>query len=96
MATGELERHLPQNVLMPVVVTGASGLIGVAAVTAFSRRSPEVRAYVRRPEATEEARASGADAEADRLRPRLSTQLLTIILPRADLRQAFRTTTKPF
>lgn len=45
---------------MPVVVTGASGLIGRAAVRAFARTSPEVRAYVRRPDATEELRALGA------------------------------------
>ena len=37
----ELERHLPQNVLMPVVVTGASGLIGVAAVTGLSQAAAD-------------------------------------------------------
>jgi uncharacterized protein YbjT (DUF2867 family) len=45
---------------MPVVVTGASGLIGRAAVSAFARISPEVRAYVRRPEAAGPVRALGA------------------------------------
>jgi uncharacterized protein YbjT (DUF2867 family) len=45
---------------MPVVVTGASGLIGRAAVAAFARVSPEVRAYVRRPEAADPLRALGA------------------------------------
>src|SRR5438309_8957771 len=42
---------------MPVVVTGASGLIGRSAVRAFARRSPEVRAYVRRAERGEPLRA---------------------------------------
>src|SRR5207249_679311 len=45
---------------MPVVVTGASGLIGRAAVRAFAARSPEVRAYVRDPGAAEDLRALGA------------------------------------
>ena len=45
---------------MPVVVTGASGLIGRAAVAAFARVSPEVRAYVRRPEAVDPLRELGA------------------------------------
>jgi NADH dehydrogenase len=36
---------------MPVVVTGASGMIGRLAVAAFGRASPEVRAYVRRKDA---------------------------------------------
>jgi uncharacterized protein YbjT (DUF2867 family) len=47
---------------MPVVVTGASGLIGREAVRAFASTSPQVRAYVRRPEAAEALRASGARA----------------------------------
>lgn len=45
---------------MPVVVTGASGLVGRHAVPALARRSPEVRAYVRRPEAAAALRALGA------------------------------------
>jgi uncharacterized protein YbjT (DUF2867 family) len=45
---------------MPVVVTGAAGLIGRAAVSAFAMGSPEVRAYVRRPEVAESLRALGA------------------------------------
>jgi uncharacterized protein YbjT (DUF2867 family) len=45
---------------MPVVVTGASGLIGRAAVRAFSERSPEVRAYVRQRDAADPLRALGA------------------------------------
>jgi NADH dehydrogenase len=45
---------------MPVVVTGASGLIGRSAVVAFARGSPEVRAYVRRPEAGESLRTMDA------------------------------------
>lgn len=45
---------------MPVIVTGASGLIGRHAVPAFVRASPQVRAYVRRPEAAEQLRAAGA------------------------------------
>jgi uncharacterized protein YbjT (DUF2867 family) len=45
---------------MPVVVTGASGLIGRRAVVALARASPQVRAYVRRPEAAEDLRALGA------------------------------------
>jgi uncharacterized protein YbjT (DUF2867 family) len=47
---------------MPVVVTGASGLIGREAVKAFASTSPQVRAYVRRPEAAETLRALGAKA----------------------------------
>src|SRR5438094_7256593 len=34
------------SILMPVVVTGGSGLVGRAAIRAFGERSPEVRAYV--------------------------------------------------
>ena len=45
---------------MPVVVTGASGLIGRAAVRAFSARSPEVRAYVRRRASAGSLRELGA------------------------------------
>src|SRR5438552_87260 len=45
---------------MPVVVTGASGLVGRAALRAFRRRAPEVRAYVRRKEAVDQLRALGA------------------------------------
>ena len=45
---------------MPVVVTGASGLIGRAAVQAFAKTSPEVRAYVRRPDVADSLRALGA------------------------------------
>jgi len=45
---------------MPVVVTGAAGLIGRAAVSAFAKVSPEVRAYVRRPDVVEALRALGA------------------------------------
>jgi uncharacterized protein YbjT (DUF2867 family) len=45
---------------MPVVVTGASGLVGRHAVKAFGRVSPEVRAYVRRKEVAPELRALGA------------------------------------
>jgi NADH dehydrogenase len=47
---------------MPVVVTGASGLIGRHAVTGFLNVSPQVRAYVRRPEAAEDLRKLGANA----------------------------------
>jgi NAD(P)H dehydrogenase (quinone) len=45
---------------MPVVVTGASGLIGRRAVQAFTLVSPQVRAYVRRPEVAEPLRSLGA------------------------------------
>jgi uncharacterized protein YbjT (DUF2867 family) len=45
---------------MPVVVTGASGLIGRRAVQALTLVSPQVRAYVRRPEVAEELRSLGA------------------------------------
>jgi uncharacterized protein YbjT (DUF2867 family) len=47
---------------VPVIVTGASGLIGREAVEAFASASPQVRAYVRRPEAAEALRALGAKA----------------------------------
>ena len=45
---------------MTVLVTGASGSIGPAVVTAFRRSFPEVRAYVRRAEAAEPLRELGA------------------------------------
>src|SRR5439155_24779265 len=45
---------------MPVVVTGASGFIGRHAVAAFARTSPQVRAYIRRPEPAEDLRRLGA------------------------------------
>ncbi len=45
---------------MPVVVVGASGLVGRRAVEAFARISPEVRAFVRRKEAGPGLRALGA------------------------------------
>jgi uncharacterized protein YbjT (DUF2867 family) len=45
---------------VPVVITGASGFIGRHAVAAFARSSPQVRAYVRRPEAVEDLRRLGA------------------------------------
>jgi NADH dehydrogenase len=45
---------------MPVVVTGASGLVGPYAIAALVRVSPEVRAYVRRPETAEDLRRLGA------------------------------------
>jgi uncharacterized protein YbjT (DUF2867 family) len=45
---------------MPVVVTGAAGLIGRHAVAAFAGRSPEVRAFIRRREAASSVRALGA------------------------------------
>jgi NADH dehydrogenase len=45
---------------MPVVITGASGLVGPHAVTALGRTSPEVRAVVRRPEAAPRLRELGA------------------------------------
>ncbi len=44
---------------MPVVVTGASGLVGRHAVPAFARASPEVRALVRRKEAADALRGPG-------------------------------------
>lgn len=47
---------------MPVLVTGASGLIGRPAVRAFARVSPQVRAYVRDPRAAEDLRAEGVKA----------------------------------
>src|SRR5437588_9275152 len=52
----QLRHHGP----MPVVVTGASGLIGRMALRAFSARSPEVRAYVRRANAADTLRQLGA------------------------------------
>jgi uncharacterized protein YbjT (DUF2867 family) len=59
-----LQQHEPPAPLydarMPVVVTGASGSIGRAAVRAFADRSPEVRAYVRRRDAADPLRALGA------------------------------------
>jgi uncharacterized protein YbjT (DUF2867 family) len=45
---------------VPVVVTGASGLMGKRAVAAFTATSPEVRAYVRRRAAADPIRALGA------------------------------------
>jgi uncharacterized protein YbjT (DUF2867 family) len=45
---------------MPVVITGASGFIGRHAVAAFAQTSPQVRAFVRRPEAAGELRGLGA------------------------------------
>ena len=45
---------------MTVLVTGASGSIGPSVVAAFRRSFPEVRAYVRRPEAAEPLRELGA------------------------------------
>jgi NADH dehydrogenase len=45
---------------MTVLVTGASGSIGPSAVRAFLRTFPEVRAYVRNPEAADWLRGIGA------------------------------------
>jgi uncharacterized protein YbjT (DUF2867 family) len=45
---------------MPVVITGASGLVGPHAVRAFLGTAPEVRAVVRRPEAAPPLRELGA------------------------------------
>ena len=45
---------------MTVLVTGASGSIGPSAIRAFRRSFPEVRAYVRRPDAAEALRDLGA------------------------------------
>jgi uncharacterized protein YbjT (DUF2867 family) len=45
---------------MPVVVTGANGLVGRAAVRGFGTRSPEVRAVVRNPAAADGLRTLGA------------------------------------
>ena len=45
---------------MPVVVTGASGLVGRRAIAAFADTAPEVRAYVRRRAAADELRVLGA------------------------------------
>src|SRR5205823_14276106 len=46
--------------VMPVVVTGASGLVGTAAIRVLVDRSPEVRAYVRRQGTADRLRALGA------------------------------------
>jgi NADH dehydrogenase len=45
---------------MPVVITGASGLVGPHAVRALMGSAPEVRAVVRRPEAASPLRELGA------------------------------------
>jgi uncharacterized protein YbjT (DUF2867 family) len=45
---------------MPVVVIGASGLVGRRAVPAFALASPDVRAFVRRKEAAPALREAGA------------------------------------
>ncbi|HEY7280800.1 MAG TPA: NAD(P)H-binding protein [Actinomycetota bacterium] len=45
---------------MPVVITGASGLVGPHAVRALAAASPEVRAVVRRPASAAALRALGA------------------------------------
>jgi NADH dehydrogenase len=45
---------------VPVVITGASGLVGPSAVRALAGGSPEVRAVVRRPEAAPPLRELGA------------------------------------
>src|SRR5437870_220737 len=45
---------------MPVVVTGASGLVGRHAVAAFAQTSPQVRAYLRRPDTADALRKLGA------------------------------------
>ncbi|MFL5797000.1 MAG: SDR family oxidoreductase [Actinomycetota bacterium] len=45
---------------MPVVITGASGLVGPHAVRALMGTAPEVRAVVRRPEAAPPLRELGA------------------------------------
>jgi NADH dehydrogenase len=45
---------------MPVVVTGANGFVGRNSVAAFARTTPEVRAYVRRPDAVPALRELGA------------------------------------
>ena len=45
---------------MPVVVTGASGSVGPSAIAAFTRISPEVRAYVRRRDSAASLRRLGA------------------------------------
>jgi uncharacterized protein YbjT (DUF2867 family) len=52
---------------VPVVVTGASGFIGRHAVAALSRVSPQVRAYVRRPDAVEPLRETGAKVALGRI-----------------------------
>ena len=45
---------------MPVVITGASGLVGPYVVRALTGRAPEIRAVVRRPEAAPTLRELGA------------------------------------
>jgi len=52
---------------MPVVVTGASGLIGRQAIRAFTLVSPQVRAYVTRPEAADRLRSAGAKVATGRI-----------------------------
>lgn len=52
---------------MPVVVTGASGLIGPYAVRAFAKTSPQVRAYIRGAEQAEELRRLGAKVAIGRI-----------------------------
>src|SRR5438552_6339023 len=52
---------------MPVVVTGAAGLIGRHAVRAFLATSPQVRAYIRHREAAEGLRADGAKVAVGRI-----------------------------
>lgn len=52
---------------MPVVVTGASGLIGRYAIRAFGQASPQVRAYIRGPEAAETLRGLGAKVAIGRI-----------------------------
>ena len=52
---------------MPVVVVGASGLVGRSLVPALTARSPEVRAVVRRRDAAEPLRALGAKVAVDDL-----------------------------
>jgi len=63
---------------MTVLVTGASGIVGKAAVKALLARD-EVRATVRRPEAAEPLRALGAKVAVRELR---EVDELTEILPR--------------
>lgn len=52
---------------MPVVVVGASGLVGRALLPLLADRSPEVRAVVRRREAADPLRALGAKVAVDDL-----------------------------
>lgn len=52
---------------MPVVVVGASGLVGRSAVQAFTATSPDVRAVVRRREAAAGLRVAGAKVAVDPL-----------------------------